>query len=319
MPMMPTDWDGAIPMRERKRIRLPWIFVAAFAVMAGVSTARADVGLLVPSYFYPGTGGPGGVGDGWAAMTAAAGQVPITAVLNPSSGPGPSEDPNYAAAMTNLENAGGRVVAYVFTNDGNAPLGAVEGQISTYIAQYGNLINGFFLDGMFITPSTLSYYQSLDSYIKGLSQGYTVIGNPGQPFLNGVTPQQYLSTADVFNIFEGPNKAPAPGAAGFDAYPYGLNWFLSYPSNRFDNTIFDVPTASAMVADLGKAVSLNAGHVYITDQTLPNPYGQLPSYWDQEVAAVASIPEPSSLTIVLTTGGLLGMARLARRRFARAS
>ncbi len=65
---------------------------------------------------------------------------------------------------------------------------------------------------MFITPSTLSYYQSLNAYIKGLTPSYTIIGNPGQPFLNGVAPQEYLSTADVFNIFEGPNTAPSPGA-----------------------------------------------------------------------------------------------------------
>jgi hypothetical protein len=169
-----------------------------------------------------------------------------------------------------------------------------------------------------LTPSTLSYYQSLDSYIKGLSATDTVIGNPGQPFLNGVTPQQYLSTADVFDIFEGPNKAPAPGAPGFDAYPYGVNWFQGYPSDRFANTVYDVP-ASSMLADLGKAVRSNAGSVYITDQNLPNPYGQLPSYWNHEVAAVASLPEPSSFTMVLATGALFGMARFARRRLVRAS
>ena len=80
------------------------------------------------------------------------------------------------------------------------------------------MIKGFYLDGMFLanttinnTPvDTLPYYQSLYGYIKGLSASYTVIGNPGQPFLNGVTPQQYLSTADVFDIFEGPNTAPSP-------------------------------------------------------------------------------------------------------------
>ncbi len=39
--------------------------------------------------------------------------------------------------MTNLENAGGKVVAYVYTDNGNIPLATVEGQISTYISQYG--------------------------------------------------------------------------------------------------------------------------------------------------------------------------------------
>ena len=33
----------------------------------------------------------------------------------------------------------------------------------------------------------------------------------------------------------------------------------------------------------------NVGSVYITDQRAPsNPYGNLPSYFDQEVAAVAA-------------------------------
>jgi PEP-CTERM motif len=92
-----------------------------------------------------------------------------------------------------------------------------------------------------------------------------------------------------------------------------LNWFQSYPRDRFANVIYDVPTASDMLADLKKAVQLNAGYVYITDQTLPNPYSQLPSYWDQEVAAVASIPEPGSL-VMLATGSVLTLAGFARRR-----
>ena len=78
-----------------------------------------------------------------------------------------------------------------------------ESQISTYITQYGSLINGFFLDGMFIIPGTLGYYQSIDSYINGLGSSYTIIGNPGQPYLNGVSPSDYLLTGNVFNIFEG--------------------------------------------------------------------------------------------------------------------
>lgn len=274
--------------------------------------------LIVPAYFYPGTGGPGGVGNGWAAMTAAAAEIPITAILNPNSGPLPGPaDPNYTAAMTNLEAARGSAVAYVFTNYGSTPLATVESEITTYISQYGSLIDGFYLDGMLITPSTLAYYRSLDTFIHGLSSPYKVIGNPGQPFLNGVAPSEYLSTANIFDIFEGPNTAPSPGAAGFNSYPYGLNWFQSFSSSRFDNTIYYTPGFS-LLADLERAAALNSGSVYVTDQNTPNPYSQLPSYWNQEVADIkslnATVPEPSSVCLLVLAGLITALTVVVKQR-----
>lgn len=285
------------------RCWLLWLIPAA-AILVPAPCLAASIGTIVPSYFYPGTGGPGGAGDGWAAMAAAAAQIPLTAIFNPNSGPLPGPpDPNYVNAMTNLENASGKVTAYVYTDNGMEPLATVESEITTYLTQYGSLIDGFFLDGMYVVPSTLSYYQSLDAYIRSLDPSYLVIGNPGQPYLNGVSPTDYLSTGDVFNIFEGT-------ATGFSSYPYSLNWLLSYPSGRFSNLIYDVPTSAAMLADISRAAGLNAGYVYLTDQTAPNPYGQLPSYWDQEVSAIASTPEPGTLAMLV----LGGLAAAARRR-----
>jgi hypothetical protein len=275
--------------------------IALAVILESPVTCRAaGLGVIVPAYFYPGTGGPGGVGDGWSAMTSAADQVPLTAVLNPNSGPLPGPaDPNYIAAMTNLENATGKVVAYVDTGNGGTSLSTVESEISTYISQYGGLINGFFLDDMSVVPSTLSYYQNLESYIKSLSPSYTIVGNPGQPFLNGVSATDYLSTADIFDIFEGPNT----GNPGFNTYPYGQTWFQSDPSSRFSNIVYDAPSTS-LLANITEAAELNAGDVYITDQT-GNPYAQLPSYWDQEVSAIANLPEPSMLTMVFLSGMIL--------------
>jgi len=272
--------------------------------------SHAD-GLIVPAYFYPGTGGPGGVGDGWAAMTSAASQVPLVAVFNPNSGPLPGPaDPNYTTALTNLETAGGKVVAYIYTDDGRLPLSNLESQISTYNSQYGSLIDGFYLDGMFVLPTTLSYYESLDSYIKGSFPSDLVIGNPGQPFLNGVSQSNYLSTANTFDIFEGSHSS-------FAAYPYSLTWFQSHPSSDFDNTIYGVPNAD-LSADLNRAASLSAGWVYVTDQSGGNPYGQLPSYWDQEVAAIHSlnsaVPEPPSAGLLFLGLLVIAPGPLLRRR-----
>jgi hypothetical protein len=279
-------------------------------VCASPAAQASSVELLVPAYFYPGTGGPGGSGDGWAAMTAAASQVPITAIFNPNSGPLPGPaDPNYVNALTNLKNAGGKVVAYVATNYAGNSLATVEGQISTYISQYGSLIGGFFVDEMSNLPSDVAYYNSLYSYIKGLSSAYQVIGNPGAS-----TVPAYLAPgtqgADVLLTYEGT-------AANYLSAP-PPSWVYGYPSSDFANVIYDEPTVGGVMADLATASARNVGEIYVTDGQLPNPYSQLPSYWDQEVAAIAALPavvtEPSGW--ILSLLGLIscGVAIAIRRR-----
>ncbi len=105
-----------------------------------LSVSAANIGVLVPACFFPGTGGPGGVGDGWASMASAGSTISVTAILNPESGPEPGPaNPNYVTAMMNLELAGGKVVACIDTDDGAIPLATVEGEITTYRSQYGNL------------------------------------------------------------------------------------------------------------------------------------------------------------------------------------
>jgi hypothetical protein len=50
-------------------------------------------------------------------MTMATAEDPLTAIFNPGSGPLPAPaDPNYVTAMTNLESAGGKAVACVYTD-----------------------------------------------------------------------------------------------------------------------------------------------------------------------------------------------------------
>jgi hypothetical protein len=298
-------------MHYSTKISGPLVLSLAFsaaAILVSPTPCLADsLGIIVPAYFYPGTGGPGGSGDGWAAMASAASEVPITAIFNPDSGPLPGPaDPNYVTAMTNLETAGGHVDAYVYTNYGATSLSTVEGELNTYITQYGSLIDGFFLDGMSTVPSEVSYYQTLDSYIKGLSSSYTVIGNPGT-----LTPSGYSSTANTLNVFEG-SSASFSGLSPAD-----------HSSSQYSYIIYGAATTSAMTADINEALGFNAGDVYVTDQPLNPPtgylYDQLPSYWDQEVAAIAaanaaSVPEPGKGAMVILCGLALVTMAVKRRR-----
>ena len=295
---------GATTMRWRMQLLWAMPILLALAGILGTPAAvrGGSMGILVPAYFYPGTGGTDGYTDGWAEMTAAAAIVPITAIFNPDSGPGPSTDPNYVNAMTSLEAAGGKAVAYVYTDYGNTPLSTVEGQISTYISQYHGLINGFFLDGMSNLATNVGYYNTLYNFIKGLASSYQVIGNPGT-----ATIPAYLAPgtkgADTLNTFENDAKYYAGSTPP--------SWVFGYPRSAFANTIYDQPTTAGMLADVTLAFQRNVGQIYVTDQPINPPtgylYDRLPSYWDQEVAAVASVPEPTSLCL-LTLGTLTAVA-----------
>ena len=308
---MRVPLSRAAMSRSKLSSRYLTIMFTLFAgVLPQLSTPAPahTIGAIVPAYFYPGTGGPDAAGDGWAAMVAAAAQVPLTAIFNPDKGPLPGPaDPNYANAMTNLDNAGGKVVGYVYTDYGNRPLATVEGEVSTYIAQYGSLIDGFFLDGASNSPSEIWYYDALYLYIKGLGPSNLVIINPGlQP------DQAYLSTptADIFTTYENQNSSYAGATPP--------SWVQDYPSGVFSNIIYDAPESSVL-ANIELAAQRNVGSIYMTDRTMPNPFDQLPSYWNQEVAAIAAwnaapVPEPGTLSLLGIAGSLAFVAFVAKKR-----
>jgi peroxiredoxin len=284
---------------------------APFALLALLplqSAGAQSLQLLVPAYFYP--GGPGL--NYWNELDATASQAPLNVIFNPDSGPGPTVNSDYTQAVTNVRAAGAQTFAYLYTDYGNRPLADVEQDVATYLALYPHLESGFFLDQVSNDPTTLPYYDALYAYIKGLNSSLRIIGNPG---VNA--PQSFFTgpAFDTLVTFE--NYASAYPSYQPDPY------MLTIGSDHFANIIHDEPTVAGMESDLAEAVSNNDGYIYVTDDTQsgmhPNPYDALPSYWDQEVAAVhalASVPEPSAtgMAAVLLGLGLIAMSQRAIRR-----
>src|SRR5215472_2688384 len=56
-------------------------------LLAARPAAAGSLGVLVPAYFYPSF-----LGSDWDRMDTAAGKIPLTAIMNPASGPGPSQN-----------------------------------------------------------------------------------------------------------------------------------------------------------------------------------------------------------------------------------
>jgi hypothetical protein len=122
-------------------------------------------------------------------------------------------------------------------------------------------------------------------------------------------------TADKLVVFEG-------SEASYLSYK-PASWMNKYNPRLFANIVYDTPTVSEMQHVLSLSVQNRSGSAYVTDQPLHPPmgylYDRMPSYWDQEVAALGAlspIPEPSSLTIAVSSGlvGSVAFVLTSRRR-----
>jgi hypothetical protein len=264
-------------------------FILLLALVMGAIPRAFALGILVPAYFSPTTGGY------WSALNHAADRVPLTAIMNPYNGPSTSVNSNYTMAVNALRSAGGRVIGYVYSSYTTRPLTDVKADIDRYHAFY--TIDGFFVDEMTNDSNAghLAYYEELYQYIKSKRSSYSVVGNPG---IN--TAASYLTrpTVDGLVTFESntgyPQYAPDP-------------WTQTQPATDFSHLCYDVPAADTMTNYVRLVLARNAGYIYVTDDRLSNPWDTLPSYWLAEVDLVESINrqaasnQPAILSISIET------------------
>lgn len=206
----------------------------------------------------------------WKAIVAAKQAHPsvvVRAIINPNSGPGASKDPAYSAGIATLDAAGIVVLAYVATTYGKKATAAAEGEIDTYHGWYPAL-KGIFFDEMSNTAGDEAYYKGLDQYTK--SKGYTVtVGNPGTETL-----ASFVGTVDTILIYES-EGLPAVGSLGVFSGQYDRSNFGVIP--------YGVPTMDAPFVAGARA---RVGFIYLTDDTVPNPWDTLPTYFPSLLAAL---------------------------------
>lgn len=280
-----------------------WFGFVAVVVTVGVIDSPAGhastLEAIVPAYFYPSGAGL----TYWNQMATAAATIPITAILNPNSGPGVAADPNYASAVDGLRAASGKVIGYVHTSYGTRPSATVLAEVNSYASFYN--LDGIFVDEMDNTLGSLSYYTGLYSSIKTAHPTWSVFGNPGtttlEPYLTG-------PAADVLTVFE-------DDGANYPGYSPS-SWNFNYDRSHFAHLIYNVSAVAAMPSDVALAAARNARYVYVTDDNLPNPWDTLPSYWDQEVSKIAelnAVPEPQTLTLLSCAMLSCGLWQLHKR------
>ena len=127
--------------------------------------------------------------------------------------------------------------------------------------------------------STATYYHALyqDIHAQGGSHVALVVGNPGAAASSDW--QLTQQAADELLIFEGSAKTYASWSPPA--------WVANYAAGTFWNVVYHATTLASLQTVCRHAQMVNAGFIYMTNGTLPNPYSFLPkaSYWNSELAA----------------------------------
>ncbi|MDT7833598.1 spherulation-specific family 4 protein [Aquabacterium sp. OR-4] len=291
--------------------------LAAAALTLALGPAQA-LELLVPAYFYPPVWDPA-QRNMWREMQQALSQgVAVTAILNPGSGPGTAQDPNYLSAVNDFRAAGGRVLGYVYTCYGTDQC-AVAGEqrsAATVLAQAERYAEFYPVDGIFLDEmggdAALAYYSTVSQALRSAHPDWQLVGNPGAP-----VPAASAALVDTVMSFE-------QGRGDYSNTAPAEPWMLSAAPARQAHIHYNVASADQMRGLLAQAVARRAGYIYITDDRyLPgsavdtNPFDVLPSYWAEEVQAIrainaAAVPEPATWALWLL--GLAGLVGAAGRR-----
>jgi hypothetical protein len=237
--------------------------IAADKIAAVDKIAVDKTGTIVPLYVDP----PAGAWSAIAQAKQAHPAVPVVAIVNAANGPGSAKDTSYETGIAALTAAGVQVIGYVFTSYAARPEVAVKGDIDTWKSWYAAKgLNGIFFDEQSSTAGAETYYKNLSAYAK--SQGLSLtVGNPGTD-----TAPSYVATMDTILIYE---SAGLPTVASLGG------WHTGYSKKSFGIIPYAVPALNASFVAAAKPY---VGFIYLTSDTLPNPWDTLPSYFGALVA-----------------------------------
>lgn len=196
-------------------------------------------------------------------------KVPVYAVIDPTSGPGPAADPGYAAGIGKLQLAGVTVLGYVPTGYGARTVAAIEADIDRWKSFYPST-QGIFFDEMSIRLGDELIYKTVSQYAKSKGMPFTV-GNPGLD-----TKPTFVGTTDVIMIYEGSGLPATTALSG---------WHTSYPRTSFGLFAYGV---SAPNHALIKQARAYVGYIYVNSDVLPNPWDTVPSYLSDVLADLES-------------------------------
>lgn len=199
----------------------------------------ASLGVILPAYFTD--------RSLWREVANHSLYINFLTIINPNSGPLPYS-PAYDSYTALMKSHNSTVLGYVPTGYGSRPLSEVMDDVREYFSLYE--VDGIFLDEV---SDDESYYSPLVSQIRSEFPDAFIVGNPGRDVSDEV-----VSLFNLTIVFE--NTCSDYLSATIRTYPkpvavlcYGLD-------------------SSEMPAIVSKALSDGISFIYMTSDSLPNPW-----------------------------------------------
>ena len=236
------------------------------APAAGAAAAPAASGAaatIVPLYTYP-------TDPSWNTVIAGKAAHPtvgVIAAVNPANGPGAAADPAYASGIARLAAAGIKVIGYVATGYAVNSPAAVKADIDRWRAFYPGQIGGIFFDEQSNRAGDVPYYRDLSQHAKAQGLSFTV-GNPGTD-----SAPEYIGALDTMLIYE---------SSGLPTVTQLGGWHASHAPSNFGVIPHAASFDAAFVRDARKYVQ----YIYLQNDTLPNPWDSVPTYFSDLLAAL---------------------------------
>jgi hypothetical protein len=233
----------------------------------GTAPPAGTVRMAVPAYFDP-------PDPQWQKLIAGAPTVGMI-VFNPESGPGSAADARYTEVITQARAAGIKMLGYVATSYGARPEADVIADINRYYDFYAP--SGiYFAEGPMdndCTPMEAMYRRMADAVHARDPSAYLAVGTRYCPTYI-VFFDLMVQFARNWNEYQNEYQPPA--------------WMPAGSPERFCHFVNSVPASEAGAA-LSRTISNGAGWVFVTDQSDPNPWGVLPTYFDEELATLHGV------------------------------
>lgn len=233
-------------------------------------------GIIIPFYIYPSNAFTNPDYDNIINLAKTYPEVPITVIINNANGAGAAVDLNFSAAIKRLHGADIKILGYVDSSFTTIPLATVEAEVDKWKSFYPE-VDGIFVDQQTNDDNAVhsQYYVDLTTYVH--SKGFfPCIANPGSPTL-----ERYFKehTADVILTWENnyyPDEATQRGnfQGGYSDYSIYKRGALVH---------------SQAILDMGQLQLLSKynGYIYITNNTLPNPWNTVSPYTEETIRALS--------------------------------